>query len=47
MFPDSREFAPRAFGGPASMKRHPQADLILITSDHPDHMNPAYIAALS
>ena len=32
---------------PANINGLPSADLILITHDHPDHMNPAYIAALS
>jgi L-ascorbate metabolism protein UlaG (beta-lactamase superfamily) len=32
---------------PANINGLPSADLILITHDHPDHMDPAYIAALS
>ena len=32
---------------PANINGLPPADLILITHDHPDHMNPANIAALS
>jgi L-ascorbate metabolism protein UlaG (beta-lactamase superfamily) len=32
---------------PANINGLPPADLILVTHDHPDHMNPAYIAALS
>ena len=32
---------------PANIKGLPPADLILITHDHPDHMNLGYIAALS
>lgn len=32
---------------PADIKGLPSADLILITHDHPDHMNAGYIATLS
>jgi L-ascorbate metabolism protein UlaG (beta-lactamase superfamily) len=32
---------------PANISGLSPADLILITHDHPDHMNPAYIATLS